>query len=85
VFVALKHRFLAVIATTLIGVLAVGLLRGNVSIEAAVLVVVVTVLDRYVMPFIMVGVNSLAAGAHPDRTATSGNRDASPSKSSTRD
>jgi hypothetical protein len=57
-FVALKHRFLAIIATALLGVIAVGLLRGDMDIDAAavravVLVVAVVAIDRLVMPFVM--------------------------------
>lgn len=62
-FVALKHRFLAVIAMALLGVIAVGLLRGDMDIDAAairavVLVVAVGVIDRMVMPFVMLALAS---------------------------
>jgi len=54
---AVKHRFLAVAATALIGVIAVALLRGSISLDVAamravVLVVIVVVIDRVVMPWV---------------------------------
>ena len=77
-FVALKHRFLAVIAMALLGVIAVGLLRGDIDIDAAairavVLVVTVVVIDRMVMPFVMLALASntskdadeVGASSHP--------------------
>ncbi len=62
-FVALKHRFLAIIALALLGVIAVGLLRGDMEVDAAairalVLVVVVVAIDRFVMPFVMLALAS---------------------------
>ena len=62
-FVALKHRFLAIIALALLGVIAVGLLRGEMEVDAAairavVLVVVVVAIDRVVMPFVMLALAS---------------------------
>ncbi len=62
-FVALKHRFLAIIALALLGVIAVGLLRGEMEIDAAairavVLVVAVVAIDRVVMPFVMLALAS---------------------------
>jgi hypothetical protein len=54
---AVKHRFLAVAATALIGVIAIALLRGSISLDVAamravVLVVIVVVIDRVVMPWV---------------------------------
>ena len=68
-FVALKHRFLAIIATALLGVIAVTLLRGTIAVDQAairalILVVVVACIDRCVMPFVMLAI----AGA-PQKTA----------------
>ncbi len=68
-FVALKHRFLAIIATALLGVIAVTLLRGNIAVDQAairalILVVVVACIDRCVMPFVM-----LAIGGAPQQAA----------------
>ena len=68
-FVALKHRFLAIIATALLGVIAVTLLRGTIAVDQAairalILVVVVACIDRCVMPFVM-----LAIGGAPQQTA----------------
>jgi hypothetical protein len=62
-FVALKHRFLAIIALALLGVIAVGLLRGEMEVDAAairavVLVVAVVAIDRVVMPFVMLALAS---------------------------
>ena len=70
-FVALKHRFLAIIAMALLGVIAVGLLRGDMSVDAAalravVLVGVVVAIDRMVMPFVMLALKSNL----PDAAAT---------------
>jgi hypothetical protein len=64
-FVALKHRFLAIIAMALLGVIAVGLLRGEMEVDAAairavVLVVAVVAIDRMVMPFVMLALSSNA-------------------------
>ena len=67
--VALKHRFLAIIATALLGVIAVTLLRGTIAVDQAairalILVAVVACIDRCVMPFVMLAI----AGA-PQKTA----------------
>jgi hypothetical protein len=66
---SLNHRFLAIIATILLGVIAVTLLRGDIDIDAAairaaVLVAVMVVIDRFVMPFVMLalGTQGVAAG-----------------------
>ena len=61
-FVALKHRFLAIIATALLGVIAVTLLRGTIAVDQAairalILVVVVVCIDRCVMPFVMLAIS----------------------------
>lgn len=67
-FVALKHRFLAIIAMALLGVIAVTLLRGSIAVDQAairalILVVVVACIDRFIMPFVM-----LAIGGAPQRS-----------------
>ena len=70
-FVALKHRFLAIIAIALMGAIAMALLRGSISVDAAairavILLVVMVCIDRLLMPFVM-----LAVGAKPTSAATS--------------
>lgn len=77
-FVALKHRFLAIIAMALLGVIAVGLLRGDMNVDAAalravVLVAVVVAVDRMVMPFVMLALASnipKRAGSHSASSPT---------------
>lgn len=69
-FVALKHRFLAIIAIALMGAIAMALLRGSISVDAAairavILLVVMVCIDRLVMPFVM-----LAVGAKPASAVT---------------
>ncbi len=62
---AVRNRFLAVVATALIGVIAVALVRRRIDLEAAavraaVLVVAVVLVDRLVMPWV-----SLLLGDRP--------------------
>jgi hypothetical protein len=62
---AVKSRFLAFVATALIGVIAVALLRGRIGIDVAamralVLLVVVIVVDRLLMPWVQLAVGGPA-------------------------
>ena len=74
-FVSLKHRFLAIIAMALLGVIAVSLLRGTIAIDEAairalILVVVVTCIDRLVMPFVMLAIGDPPAAKSPAAPAS---------------
>ncbi len=69
-FVALKHRFLAMIAMALLGVIALNLVRGDLAIDQAamrafLLVVIAATVDRLVMPiiYVIVGLEQKAAPA----------------------
>jgi hypothetical protein len=60
---AVKNRFLAVVATVLVGVIAVALLRGRIGIDVAatralVLLGVVISIDRLLMPWVQLAVGS---------------------------
>ena len=66
---AVKHRFLAIFATVLIGVIAVALLRGQIGLDdaamrAVILVAIVVGVDRVVMPWVMLALGE----GHVDHT-----------------
>lgn len=60
-FVALRHRWIAVTAMALLGVIALNLARNRLAIDEAatralVLVVAAACVDRYVMPLVLMAV-----------------------------
>lgn len=60
-FVALRHRWIALVSMALLGVIALNLVRNQLAIDeaatrAVVLVVAAACVDRYVMPVVLLAV-----------------------------
>lgn len=73
-FVALRHRWIALVSMALLGVIALNLVRNQLAIDEAatralILVVVAACVDRYVMPIVL-----LAVGIEQRAPALSGKK-----------